>query len=313
VRNILLVACGLAIAGLVALAVADEPAPFSVRRELDIPYAHTDNPRQRLDLYLPEPAREGGPLPVIVFVHGGGWRGGDKKHGEVMLSFVQSGEYAVASIGYRLSDEAIWPAQIHDCKAAIRWLRGHAEKYNLDPDRIGAVGLSAGGHLVAMLGTTGDTNQLDGDLGEDRAQSSKVTCVINQVGPGNLANVPEDNEPAQAVLAWLLGGPVKEKLEEAKNASPVSHASKEDAPCLCVHGTADPLVPYSQAVELTEALRAAGAECVLLTVNGGGHGWRTTPGVDERVRQFLDKHLLGRGRPLEDESVEVGAAASQER
>ena len=312
-RSILLVVCGVAIAGLIAQAVADEPAPFSVRRELDIPYAHTDNPRQRLDLYLPEPAREGGPLPLIVFVHGGGWRGGDKKHGEVMLPFVESGEYAVASIGYRLSDEAIWPAQIHDCKAAIRWLRAHAETYNLDPDRIGAVGMSAGGHLVAMLGTTGDTNQLDGELGEDREQSSKVACVINQAGPGNLANVPEDNEPAQAVLAWLFGGPVKEKMAEAKNASPVTHASKEDAPCLCVHGTADPLVPYSQAVELTAALRTAGAECILLTVNGGGHGWRTTPVVDERVRQFLDKHLLGRESPLGDESVEIGAAASQER
>ena len=91
-RNILLVVCGVAIAGLVALAVADEPAPFSVRRELDIPYAHTDNPRQRLDLYLPEPAGEGGPLPVILFVHGGGWRGGAKKHGEVMLPCVESGE-----------------------------------------------------------------------------------------------------------------------------------------------------------------------------------------------------------------------------
>jgi len=312
-RNILYVSCGLAIATLAVLAVADEPPPFSVRRELDIPYAHTDNPRQRLDLYLPEPAREGEPLPVIVFVHGGGWRGGDKKHGEVMLPFVESGEYAVASIGYRFTDEAIWPAQIHDCKAAIRWLRAHAEQYNLDPARIGAVGMSAGGHLVAMLGTTGDTHQLDGDLGDDREQSSKVACVINQAGPGNLANVPEDNEPAQAVLAWLFGGPVKEKMAEAKNASPVMHASKEDAPCLCVHGSADPLVPYSQAVELTEALRAAGVECILLTVNGGGHGWRTTPVVDERVRQFLDKHLRGRERPLEDEAVEIGAAASQER
>jgi len=312
-RNTFWVACGVAIAGLVALAVADEPAPFSVRRELDIPYAHTDNPRQRLDLYLPESAREGGPVPVIVFVHGGGWRGGDKKHGEALLPFVESGEYAVASIGYRLSDEALWPAQIHDCKAAIRWLWAHAGKYNLDPARIGAVGMSAGGHLVAMLGTTGDTNQFDGDLGEDREQSSKVACVINQAGPGNLANVPEDNEPAQAVLAWLFGGPVKEKMAEAKNASPVTHASKLDAPCLCVHGSADPLVPYSQAVELTKALRGAGAECILLTVNGGGHGWRTTPVVDERVRQFLDKHLRGRESRLGDESVEVGAAASQER
>ena len=309
-RTVLAVVCGLGSLCVISLAAAEEPPPVAVRAELDISYAQTDNPRQRLDLYLPDPIGEGRKLPVILFVHGGGWRGGDRKHGEVLKPFVQSGEYAVASVGYRLTDEAIWPAQIHDCKAAVRWLRAHAADYHLDPDRIGAVGLSAGGHLVALLGTTGDTEQLDGDLGEDREQSSRVACVINQAGPGNLANVPEDNEPAHAVLAWLFGGPVKEKLEEAKNASPVTHASKGDAPCLCVHGSADPLVPYSQSVELVEALRAAGAEVVLLTVNGGGHGWPKTPLVDQRVREFLDKHLLGRDRPLADESVEIGAAAA---
>lgn len=123
---------------------------------LDAPYAGTNNPRQRLDLYLPKVRQGEKPLPIVVFIHGGALRAGDKRGGlTIVAPLVESGYFAGASVGYRLTGEAIWPAQIHDCKAAIRWLKANANKYKLDPDRIGVVGTSAGGHLVAMLGTNG--------------------------------------------------------------------------------------------------------------------------------------------------------------
>src|SRR5439155_1536905 len=124
--------------------------PETVKAELDIPYAGTNNSRQRLDLYLPKNPQSNKPLALVVFIHGGGWQNGDKRGGfGTVVPLVETGEYAGASVGYRLSGEAVWPAQIHDCKAAIRWLKANAKKYNLDPDRIGVTGSSAGGHLVA--------------------------------------------------------------------------------------------------------------------------------------------------------------------
>ncbi|MGH7202399.1 MAG: alpha/beta hydrolase fold domain-containing protein, partial [Planctomycetaceae bacterium] len=149
--------------------------PDSVRVERDVPYAGTDNPRQRLDVLLPkEPAGEK-PLPVVVFIHGGGWRNGAKERGlRELVPLVESGEYVGVTIGYRLSGEAKWPAQIHDCKAAIRWIRANAAKYHFDPDRIGVVGTSAGGHLVALLGTSGGVEALEGNLGSHDEAGSRV-------------------------------------------------------------------------------------------------------------------------------------------
>ncbi len=178
--------------------------PESVQAELDIPYAGTSNPRQRLDLYQPKTRNDNKALPVVVFIHGGGWQNGDKRGGYRMIGpLVESGDYVGVSVGYRLSGEAIWPAQIHDCKAAIRWLRANAKKYNLDPKKIGVTGTSAGGHLVAMLGTSGDVPDLEGKLGDHLKVSSRVQCVVEQrFGPTERlimgaryhnANPPESN------------------------------------------------------------------------------------------------------------------------
>ena len=161
--------------------------PANIRATRDLSYADNDNPRQRLDLYLPAAPTSDKPLPVVVWIHGGAWRAGDKAGGIGQLSsFVASGDYAGVSVGYRLTDEANWPAQIYDCKAAIRWIRGNAEKYHLDPNRIGVWGSSAGGHLVAMLGTSGDVESLEGELGTYADQSSRVTCVVDYFGPSEL-------------------------------------------------------------------------------------------------------------------------------
>lgn len=272
--------------------------PDSVRAERDVPYASSDHPRQRLDLYLPrEPKSDR--LPLIVFIHGGGWRNGDKAGGLAqILPFVRTGEYAGASIGYRLSGDAVWPAQIHDCKAALRWLRAHADRYGLDPDRIGVMGTSAGGHLAAMLGASGGVEALEGDLGEFRSVSSRVACVVDFFGPADLLTMGDapgsiDHNAPNSPESLLLGGPVQEVRDRARQASPLTYVSADDPPVLIVHGADDRIVPFDQSVKLDAALRAAGVSSVLIRVEGGGHGGFRNPEINARVRAFFDRHLRG--------------------
>jgi len=266
----------------------------------DIPYAETDNPRQRLDLLLPKSRAQGEKLPVVVWIHGGAWRAGDKRSGRFRLArLVASGRYAGVSVGYRLTNEAIWPAQIHDCKAALRWIRANAGRYGLDAEKIAVWGSSAGGHLVAMLGTSGGVEELEGKLGRHTDQSSRVTCVIDYYGPSDLLamgkypgrirhNAPDSPE------SRLVGGPLQEHAEAARSASPISYVSADDPPFMIVHGDRDPVVPYNQSERLAEALRKAGVDVVFITVEGGSHGGFAPNELDRRVEAFLNKHLLGR-------------------
>jgi acetyl esterase/lipase len=275
-----------------------QQASASIKIEPDIPYAGTDNPRQTLTMILPV-KRGTKSLPVVVFIHGGGWQNGDKRSGTGQLAkFVESGEYAGVSIGYRLTDEAHWPSQIHDCKAAIRWIRGNAGKYGLDPGHIGVFGTSAGGHLVAMLGTSGDIDELEGQLGTYRKLSSRVNCVGNFFGPSALLEMSRfpsriDHDAAGSPESKLVGGPLQKTREVALSASPITHVSKDDPPMLCIHGTDDQLVPYNQSVILDQALRKAGCNSTLITVKEGGHGGFNSPEIDKRLVAFFARHLRG--------------------
>jgi acetyl esterase/lipase len=289
------------------------PFPDSVIAKRDIPYANTENPRQKLDLYLPKDRKEGGkPLPLIVFIHGGGWKAGDKAAGAGnVLRFVTSGEYAAASVGYRLTNEAQWPAQIHDCKAAIRWLRANAKEHGCDPEKIAVWGSSAGGHLVSFLGTSGDVKELEGTLGSHTTTSSRVTCVLNYYGPENFISMVTqestvDRNSKDNPEALLFGAPVREAPERAKEASPVTWISADDPPFMTAHGTKDPLVPYAQAMELDAALKKAGVRHLLIEMTGAGHGFRSEE-LDKRVRQFFDLHL--RGIPAEISTEPIPAEA----
>lgn len=272
--------------------------PDSVEVMRDLPYANTDNPRQRLDLYLPKNRSSDKPLPVIVFIHGGGWKGGDKASGAGnVMRFVTTGDYAGVSVGYRLTNEARWPEQIFDCKAAIRWIRGNAEKYHLDAARIGVWGSSAGGHLVSMLGTSGDVTALEGKLGTFTTSSSRVTCVVNYFGPENFVTMVDkpstiDRTTPDYPEALLIGGRVQDKPEAAKAASPITYVSGDDPPFLTAHGTKDPLVPFDQALELDAAMKEAGVPHLLIEMTNGGHGFRSEE-LDRRVQQFFDLHLRG--------------------
>jgi acetyl esterase/lipase len=215
-----------------------------------------------------------------------------------LARFVESGEYAGVSIGYRLTGEAHWPSQIHDCKAAIRWIRGNAGKYGLDPGHIGVFGTSAGGHLVAMLGTSGGIDELEGQLGVYRKLSSRVHCVGNFFGPSALLEMSRfpgriDHDAPDSPESKLVGGPLQKTRKVALSASPITHVSKDDPPMLCIHGTDDQLVPYNQSVILDRALRKAGCDSTLITVKGGGHGGFNSPEIDKRLAAFFARHLRG--------------------
>jgi acetyl esterase/lipase len=277
-----------ALAFLAAPAAAQRPPlPEGTKVEKDISYG-PNGERNTLDLYLPPSEK---PLPLIIWVHGGGWRSGSKAGGGPALRMAGRG-YAVASINYRLSGMATFPAQIEDVKEAVRFLRVNAKKYNLDPDRFGAWGGSAGGHLVALLGTSGDVKELEGD-GPNKEVSSRVQAVCDFFGPTDLAKLVGNSTNAQSPVLKLLGGPVADKKAEAERANPITHISKKAPPFLIVHGDKDTTVPLSQSELLHEALKKAGVESTLIVLPGAGHGGAAfnEPDTAKKIDEFFDKHL----------------------
>ncbi len=279
--------------------------PDRVIYETDVQYGAAGDRPLKLDVIRPrEESKE--PRPAVVWIHGGGWSGGDKSSGlGLLLSFAARGEYVCFSVGYRLTGEAKWPAQIHDCKAAIRWIKANATKYNVDPKRIGVWGGSAGGHLVSLLGTSADVKELEGNNGSPD-QSSRVACVVDFCGPSDFPNFfkAKNDGGARRPIAGLLGGTVEEKQAEAVAASPVTYVTKDDAPILIVHGTNDFLVPIAQAETLYDAAKKAGVEATFIKMNGGGHGIGG-PEVTRRVTAFLDKHLRGKDAQISVEPIKV--------
>jgi acetyl esterase/lipase len=252
--------------------VTQQPYPTggnSVAWIWNVPYIPGGGPQQQLDLYVPTEHKN---EPLIVYVHGGGWEHGDKMGDSLNpnnLQLLWDG-YAMASINYRLAPAAVWPAQIQDCKAAIRWLRAHAGDYGYNPDRIGVIGESAGGHLVAMLGVTSGDKAFD--VGENLNVSSDVACVVDLFGVGDFTLAANETSPALVNGAKaLFGGPAQDRPELARSASPIKYVHASEPPMLVVHGTADRLVPYLQAEVLVEAMEKAGAPFYFHTVVGGGH------------------------------------------
>ena len=266
--------------------------PDGTKALRDIAYVTNGHERQKLDLFIPPGATSS--LPLIIWVHGGAWRGGSKEHCPA-LRYLERG-YAVASINYRLSQHAIFPAQIEDCKAAVRWLRLHAKENNLDPNRFGAWGISAGGHLVALLGTSGDVKGLD--AGENLNVSSRVQAVVDFFGPTDFTqmskfsprNAPFDHDAADSPESRLIGGAIQQHKDKAATANPITYVSKNDPPFLIMHGDEDNLVPYQQSELLCEALQNAGVPVTLKIIEGAGHGFGGAE-IDAQVAEFLDKHL----------------------
>src|SRR5579884_2864689 len=281
-------AAGLALALACCPSLAAQPAlPKGTRVVRNLEYVKDGHERNKLDLYLPEKAD--GPLPLIVWVHGGGWQAGNKDTTPAV--FLVPHGYAVASINYRLSQHAPFPAQHEDCKAAVRWLRANAKTYNLDPDHVGVWGASAGGHLVALLGTTGGVKEFD--RGGNLDQSSRVQAVVDFFGPTDLTKMGDGHDKPDSPESKLLGGPVQENKDKAAKANPITYVDRNAAPFLILHGDKDNTVPYGQSEMLTEALRKAGVEVTLKKVEGAGHGGPGFGTAENRqlIEEFFDKHL----------------------
>ena len=265
--------------------------PEGVTVYRDLAYVTDGHERQKLDLYVPETGEN---LPLIIWIHGGAWRGGDKTH-YMPIEYLKAG-YAGASLNYRLSQHAIFPAQIEDVKAAVRWLRANAETYRLDPNRFAAWGSSAGGHLVAMLGTAGDVKEFE--VGENLEVSSRVQAVVDYFGPTDFLQMDAHRLPNGLVHdvpdspeSQLVGEPIQEHQDRVARANPVTYVSKDAPPFLIVHGDKDPLVPYQQSVLLNDALKKVGVPVTFYKVEGGGHGWFKDPKVPELAKAFLEQHL----------------------
>jgi acetyl esterase/lipase len=258
----------------------------------NLAYVTNGHERQKLDLFIPPGATNS--LPLIIWVHGGAWLGGNKENNPA-LPYLKKG-FAVASINYRLSQHAIFPAQIEDCKAAVRWLRVHAKEHNLDADRFAAWGASAGGHLVALLGTAGDVKKFD--VGANLEVSSRVQAVVDFFGPTDLTKMAKDSLPdsridhdaPDAPEAKLIGGPVQENKEKAATANPITYVAKDNPPFLIMHGNKDDIVPYQQSELLRDALQKAGVSVTFKIIEGAGHGFGG-PDIDRQVAAFFDQQL----------------------
>lgn len=267
---------------------AGQPTPVVVR---DLPYVPGGHDRQKLDLFVPPNVQQEAPL--LVWIHGGAWKEGSKANCPAVGMCAKG--WVVASLNYRLSQHAVFPAQIEDCKAAIRFLRAGAKDFHIDPKRVAVWGASAGGHLAALLGVTGKTREFD--VGGNLEQSSAVSCVVDWFGPTDFLNWGDGSairaENKDDVIAKLFGGPVSQNRELARKGSPISWVGPSSAPTLVMHGDRDPLVPLRQSESFAGALKSAGVPCVLKVYPGQGHGGPRF--TDEEARAlmvgFVERHI----------------------
>jgi acetyl esterase/lipase len=231
----------------------------------DVQYSTAGGEKLLLDLYMPSDSGSR-PRPAIVLIHGGGWESADKSTMGRMANFLARAGFVAASVDYRLlrGNENRWPAQLDDVQRAVRWLRANAGKYNIDPDRIGAFGHSAGAQLAALLGMEDTRDNSDPTLAK---YSSRVQAVVDVSGPSDFL---KDHDPdGDAFLAIFFGGSYDKVPNVWRDASPVSHVAKSDAPFLIVHGTQDQSVPFAQAQELYEKLKQAGVQVSFLKLDDG--------------------------------------------
>ncbi len=261
--------------------------------DIDVTYCAMNGLPQKLDVYYPA---SGGPWPAVIYVHGGSWIELDKAEG-AGWSYLNAHGFLVISVNYRLAAYDIkFPAMIEDVKCAVRYLRAHASEYNLDPERIGAIGASAGGHLVALLGTSDDS--AGWEVGEYLDQSSRVQAVITIAG---LSDFTRDMYDGISMAIYYAFGQLPGKdIPANAAASPVTYITPDDPPFLILHGDEDGVVPLDQAQALDERLTAAGVPSTLVIVQNGQHGLEAMPGrttdpspqqVSDMILEFLEANL----------------------
>jgi acetyl esterase/lipase len=255
----------------------------------DVTYAKVNESELKLDIMVPKDDK--GPYPAVMVIHGGAWRAGNKKDCRLIMPDLVRRGYAAISPQYRFCPKETFPAQVQDVKDAVRWVKSHSKEYNIDPDRVGAMGFSAGGHLAMMLGLTSPADGLERNTGA-AGPDSRVKAVVNFFGPTDLgaSDIPAVSVP---LVKDFLGAAAKDRPELAAKASPLTYVTKDDAPVLTFQGTKDPLVPPTQAIKLAEAMTAAGVPGRVELLVGASHGW----GEPELGRTkaetfaFLDRYL----------------------
>lgn len=262
-------------------------SPHKVVIQADIVYAKPGERELKIDLHMPQGVER---PPLILFIHGGGWKNGDRKR--CKLAWIARHGYAIASIDYRLSPEAIFPAQIQDCKGALRWLRAHQQEHGCDASRVVAAGTSAGGHLAALMATSGDVNELEGDTGGHLDQSSRVQGALDYYGPTDFIlrshHQPAKTDDSKGSVYKLIGGPVKENPAIARLASPTVHISADDPPILILHGQKDKTVHLRQSEHLKWLYDMNRLGAKIHIEQDKGHGWSKPSETEQNiVLEFL--------------------------
>jgi acetyl esterase/lipase len=273
-----------------ATAQKDPPVPGTVTFEKGIEYTNPDN--QHLQLNMARPKTGDGPFPCVLCIHGGGFRAGNREGYNAQIIRLAEQGYVAVTVSYRLAPKYPFPAAVHDTKAAVRWLRANAKKYNLDPNQIGVTGGSAGGTLAQMLGVTADVKEFEGDGGNPE-QSSAVKCVVNVYGANDFTKSYGKSVDAHEVLPLYLGGNLEKARAAHIRSSPLYWVTPNTVPTLCIHGTEDKYVHIEQAEMLVEKMKAAAVEVELLKLEGAGHGFKgkDAEAAEKAMIAFFDKHL----------------------
>jgi acetyl esterase/lipase len=254
--------------------------------EKDIEYSNPDDQHLQLDMARPDGE---GPYPAVEFIHGGGFKGGARQGYDGLIKKFAKNGYVAVTVTYRLAPMYPFPAAVHDVKAAVRWLRANAAKYKIDPERIGATGGSAGGHLAMFLGVTADRKQFEGD-GGNANQSSRVQCVVSFYGPTDFTKSYGKSVDAADVLPLFLGGDLQHATLRHIEASPLNWVTPDAAPTLCVHGTKDQYVEFAQSQWMVDRLRAAGVRAELTVIENAMHGFK---GADEEHAEQVMMNFFG--------------------
>jgi acetyl esterase/lipase len=264
--------------------------PRDVQADKNIEYGRGSGTNLLLDIYRPKVIAK--KLPVVVWIYGGAWKTGNKDF--CPIAFMATQQLAIVSINYRLDSVAPFPAQIYDCKGAIRWLRAHADQYDLDADHIGIFGASAGGHLALWLATTAGNPAMEGNVGDNLKYSSRVQCVCAFYPPTDLNRLvsdPKVRADPNGDVAKLIGGAVAQNVDKAIAASPLTYVDKNCAPVFLMHGADDTLVPPEQSEIFYQALLKVGVDAHLEIIPDKGHGIIAPPDVAQEIYKFFGKYL----------------------
>lgn len=289
-RALLGAVCLLALSGL----LSQKACADALKITRDVVYGTVEETKLLLDAY--QPATDTETRPAIVLIHGGGFIGGDKQFYAPMARHLVEKGYVAFSLNYRLAPKFHYPAQVDDVQRAVRWIRAHADAYHIDPERIGALGDSAGGYLAAMLGTR-DTR--DNSATELSKYSSRVECVVDLYGPTDFT-IPASQAGATAnalsLLKMFFGKTQDEAMDLYKDGSPIIYVAKSSAPFLILHGTADKLVPVDQSQRFCDALKAAGVESTLILMHKYPHGF-LSPAQPKEAGVLADSFFASHLKP----------------